>query len=133
MDVLKSQAQAKSETFRANAAYHRSLAAELRERLAQIREGGGERYRQRHLDQGKMLARERIDALLDEGGPLPGAIAAGRLGLLRRRCAGRWPHHRHRPHPWARVRAHRQRRDGERAAHIFRSQSRNTCARNRLR
>ena len=69
MDVLKSQAQAKSKTFRANAAYHRSLATELRERLTQIREGGGERYRQRHLDQGKMLARERIDALLDEGAP----------------------------------------------------------------
>ena len=69
MDVLKNQAQTKSKSYSANAAHHRALAAELRERLARIREGGGEHYRQRHLDQGKMLARDRIDALLDEGAP----------------------------------------------------------------
>lgn len=69
MDILRSQAQTSSAAFRENEAYHRQLAAELRERLSLARAGGGETYRQRHRQQGKMLARDRIDALLDEDAP----------------------------------------------------------------
>jgi 3-methylcrotonyl-CoA carboxylase beta subunit len=47
----------------------RELSAELRERLAQVREGGDELARRRHLDRGKLLARHRIDLLLDPGSP----------------------------------------------------------------
>jgi 3-methylcrotonyl-CoA carboxylase beta subunit/propionyl-CoA carboxylase len=43
--------------------------AQLRDRLAEAREGGGPRYVQRHRDQGKLPVRERIDLLLDEGSP----------------------------------------------------------------
>lgn len=46
-----------------------ALVAQLRERVGQAREGGGERYLQRHRDQGKLPVRERIDRLLDEGSP----------------------------------------------------------------
>jgi acetyl-CoA carboxylase carboxyltransferase component len=45
------------------------LVAELRERLAATRQGGGPRYLQRHREQGKLPARERIDKLLDPGSP----------------------------------------------------------------
>src|SRR5919199_963226 len=45
------------------------LAAELRERLAQVREGGGEAARARHVERGKLLVRERVDRLLDPGSP----------------------------------------------------------------
>ncbi|MCR2826958.1 carboxyl transferase domain-containing protein, partial [Microbacterium sp. zg.Y909] len=45
----------------------RDLAAALRARLAKVAEGGGEAARERHLARGKMLPRERIDRLLDEG------------------------------------------------------------------
>jgi acetyl-CoA carboxylase carboxyltransferase component len=45
------------------------LVAELRERLAAARQGGGDRYLQRHRQQGKLPARERVDKLLDPGSP----------------------------------------------------------------
>jgi 3-methylcrotonyl-CoA carboxylase beta subunit len=46
-----------------------ALAAELRERLARVRLGGDEAARARHAERGKLLARERIDRLLDPGSP----------------------------------------------------------------
>ena len=45
------------------------LVAELGERTARAREGGGAKYVQRHREQGKLPARERIDRLLDAGSP----------------------------------------------------------------
>ena len=45
------------------------LAAELRERLAQVRRGGDEAARARHVERGELLVRERIDRLLDPGSP----------------------------------------------------------------
>ena len=47
----------------------RELADELRERLAQVRLGGDEKARVRHLARGKLLVRDRIDRLLDPGSP----------------------------------------------------------------
>ena len=43
------------------------LVADLRGRLALVRQGGDERARQRHLQRGKLLVRERVDRLLDPG------------------------------------------------------------------
>ncbi len=43
------------------------LVAQLRERLALVRQGGDERARRRHLDRGKLLVRDRVDRLLDPG------------------------------------------------------------------
>ncbi|WP_370250319.1 acyl-CoA carboxylase subunit beta [Nocardioides sp.] len=47
----------------------RSLTAELHERLARVRQGGSEAARQKHTARGKLLARDRIDHLLDPGSP----------------------------------------------------------------
>ncbi|MCS6871449.1 MAG: methylcrotonoyl-CoA carboxylase [Anaerolineae bacterium] len=69
MDIIESTIETHSETFRANAAHNRDLAQELRARLAAVRQGGGERARKRHAEQGKLFVRERIDRLLDEGSP----------------------------------------------------------------
>ena len=44
-----------------------ALVDELRERTAQIAAGGGERAVSRHRERGKLLARERIDRLVDPG------------------------------------------------------------------
>ena len=41
------------------------LVSELRERTAQVAAGGGERAIERHRSRGKLLARERIDRLVD--------------------------------------------------------------------
>ena len=48
---------------------YRALVEELRERREDIARGGPERARERHTARGKMLARDRIDALLDRGSP----------------------------------------------------------------
>jgi acetyl-CoA carboxylase carboxyltransferase component len=70
MDVLHSNVDPNSAEFRANAAHHRVLAEQLRERLALVRQGGGEKARERHRAQGKLFVRDRIDRLLDPGSPL---------------------------------------------------------------
>lgn len=48
---------------------YRELVDELRERRAVAAEGGPAAARERHTARGKMLARDRIDALLDVGSP----------------------------------------------------------------
>ncbi len=58
-----------SDTGRANAAAQGALVEELRDRLAAAAQGGGERARARHTARGKLLPRERVDALLDPGSP----------------------------------------------------------------
>jgi 3-methylcrotonyl-CoA carboxylase beta subunit len=52
-----------------NAANQASLAEDLKERLAKTALGGSEKSRQRHIDRGKLLPRDRIDYLLDDGSP----------------------------------------------------------------
>jgi len=53
----------------ANTETNRGLAADLRAQLTAVALGGGEPARQRHLDRGKLLPRERVDALVDPGSP----------------------------------------------------------------
>ena len=57
------------EVFRANDAHHRALAEKLRADVAAAAMGGGEDARRRHVGRGKLLARDRIDRLLDPGSP----------------------------------------------------------------
>lgn len=58
-----------SEAFHTNASYMRGLVEELKQRLAIAAQGGGEEARRKHTERGKLLPRERIDALLDPGAP----------------------------------------------------------------
>ncbi|MFF8785461.1 carboxyl transferase domain-containing protein [Streptomyces sp. NPDC015125] len=67
--VLGSTADPASDSWRANEAAHRELAAELREKLASARLGGGAKARARHTARGKLLPRDRVDAVLDPGSP----------------------------------------------------------------
>jgi acetyl-CoA carboxylase carboxyltransferase component len=69
MDRLETHADPSSELFKSNSARMAPLVAELQERRARVREGGGARYVQRHREQGKLPVRERIDKLLDPGTP----------------------------------------------------------------
>ena len=66
---LTSDLDPRSEAFRANADAMATLVADLRERVAQVTEGGGETARKRHVSRGKLLPRERVEALLDPGTP----------------------------------------------------------------
>jgi 3-methylcrotonyl-CoA carboxylase beta subunit/propionyl-CoA carboxylase len=69
MDILATHIQPDSAEFRANTTRMTALVAELRDRLAVVNRGGGDRYLQRHREQGKLPARERIERLLDAGSP----------------------------------------------------------------
>src|SRR5438309_10170190 len=48
---------------------HQALVADLKEKLAAVRLGGPERSRARHVERGKLLPRDRVDALVDPSSP----------------------------------------------------------------
>ncbi len=64
---LHSSIDTSSSDFSRNADAMRGLVADLREKLSQVAGGGGEASRKRHTSRGKMLARERVDLLVDPG------------------------------------------------------------------
>jgi 3-methylcrotonyl-CoA carboxylase beta subunit len=59
----------RSADFIENAAHMKTQVDDLKEKLASIVQGGGERSRTRHLSRGKLLPRDRVHALLDAGSP----------------------------------------------------------------
>jgi acetyl-CoA carboxylase carboxyltransferase component len=69
VSVLESQIDVTSAEFQENAARMDGLLAELRGRLQQARAGGDPDAVKRHREQGKLLARERIEKLLDPQTP----------------------------------------------------------------
>ncbi|MDE1930550.1 MAG: methylcrotonoyl-CoA carboxylase, partial [Alphaproteobacteria bacterium] len=69
MAVLKTALDPRAAEFRANAKAARALVADLEKKLKAIGEGGGKDARDKHLKRGKLLARERIQRLLDPGAP----------------------------------------------------------------
>ncbi|MCC3304659.1 carboxyl transferase domain-containing protein [Sneathiella sp. HT1-7] len=69
MTVLKSSLNTRSDEFKANAAHMAGLVEDLKEKVATIKQGGGERARDKHLSRGKLLPRERVRKLLDPGSP----------------------------------------------------------------
>jgi 3-methylcrotonyl-CoA carboxylase beta subunit len=73
---IVSKINTRSQDFIENAAHMKVQVNDLRDRLSEIKLGGGERSRQRHLDRGKLLPRERVNALLDDGSPFFRVISA---------------------------------------------------------
>ena len=69
MTTLTTGIDPSSETGRRNAAEHAALVQELRDKLAAAALGGPESSRERHVARGKLLPRDRVDRLLDEGSP----------------------------------------------------------------
>ena len=63
--LLTSQIERESDLFARRRDRMAGLVAELRERTAQVANGGGERSVERHRSRGKLTARERIDVLVD--------------------------------------------------------------------
>ena len=67
MAKIISKINTRSQDFLDNAAHMTTQINDLREKLSEIKLGGGERSRERHLGRGKLLPRDRVNALLDEG------------------------------------------------------------------
>jgi 3-methylcrotonyl-CoA carboxylase beta subunit len=68
--TLPSTLNPEDPTAQARSAHNRTLAAELRERVAAAALGGSETARAKHTARGKLLPRERVERLLDPGSPL---------------------------------------------------------------
>ncbi|MGU3435682.1 acyl-CoA carboxylase subunit beta [Actinomycetes bacterium M1A6_2h] len=69
MTTLKSLLDTGSEAFAAAAATMETKLAEIDVEHAKAIAGGGEKYTERHHKRGKLLARERIELLVDEDAP----------------------------------------------------------------
>jgi acetyl-CoA carboxylase carboxyltransferase component len=65
--ILETRVDRGSPDFEANRTRMEELVAELRERSAAVATGGGPEAVERHRSRGKLLARERIEGLLDPG------------------------------------------------------------------
>src|SRR5262252_6450802 len=97
MSMLKSTVDRESPLYRSNYDAMRSALDRLGAELKRSTEGGGEKYVKRHIERGKLLPRDRVEMLLDEGSyfleiaPLagygmenesPGAGVIGGVGLV---------------------------------------------------
>lgn len=69
MPVLSSTVNTQHPGFQENADNMRTLVADLHSKIALIAKGGGEKAAAKHQSRGKLLARDRIDVLLDNDSP----------------------------------------------------------------
>jgi 3-methylcrotonyl-CoA carboxylase beta subunit len=69
MTLLKSSVNTATEEYLRNAEAMEALVTDLREKVAALKLGGGEKARAKHEARGKLLPRERIRQLLDVGSP----------------------------------------------------------------
>ena len=67
---------------------HLALVSELRGRLAAAALGGSEKSRERHVARGKLLPRDRVDALLDPGSPFLELAPLAANGMYDDECPG---------------------------------------------
>lgn len=70
MQVLATWVDPRSEEYRANRTAMLANLEEFEKLLAEARLGGGDKYIERHRKRGKLLARERIELLVDRDAPL---------------------------------------------------------------
>jgi len=69
MAILESKLNTTSQEFRASVVAMQALVDDLRAKVAELAQGGGEEARRKHLSRGKLLPRERVQRLLDPGTP----------------------------------------------------------------
>src|SRR4029077_6325805 len=69
MEVLRSNVNPRSDAYQGNRSAFLEQLAYLEEQRALTRGGGGPKYAHRHRQRGKLMARERIELLLDLDSP----------------------------------------------------------------
>ena len=97
MSIIRSTVDRQSSRYESNYTAMTAAVERLKSELKRSTEGGGEKYVKRHLERGKLLPRDRVEMLLDEGSyflevaPLagigmenesPGAGVIGGVGLV---------------------------------------------------
>src|SRR5487761_648002 len=81
MPTLKSTLDKTTREFAANYSHMEKLVADLRAQQVRAALGGDEKARKKHTDRGKLLPRERIEALLDRGSPFQKLTPLAAFGL----------------------------------------------------
>jgi len=81
VSVIKSKLNTRSEEFKANAAAMSVLVADLREKTIAVSGGGSPETAAKHKARGKLLPRERINALLDPGAAFLEFSALAAMGM----------------------------------------------------
>ncbi|MBT3235579.1 MAG: methylcrotonoyl-CoA carboxylase [Bdellovibrionales bacterium] len=69
MDLLHTQLDSSSQSFKENQQFHLELKQALDQKLSKVKLGGGDRSVTRHHQRGKFLPRERIEKIIDSGSP----------------------------------------------------------------
>ncbi len=69
MDRLPTRVDRGAEDFVRSREFNLSLIDDLKKRIEEVKQGGGEKYVSRHRSRGKMLARERVAEICDPGTP----------------------------------------------------------------
>ncbi len=69
MAVLQSRINTRDQAFADNRDHMQNQVDDLRQVADTLRQGGGAKARERHISRGKLLPRERLNALLDPGSP----------------------------------------------------------------
>src|SRR4030042_782332 len=69
MEIIESTIDTSSKEFKENFTHYESLAKDMKEKITNAMKGGGDESVKLHKSRKKMLARERIDALLDPETP----------------------------------------------------------------
>ena len=69
MSVIQSRVNTRDATFNANREDMQAQVDDLRKLVDQVRQGGGAKAQERHVSRGKLLPRERLNAVLDPGSP----------------------------------------------------------------
>ena len=90
MDRLPTRIDRNSEDFNRRRDFNIQLVYELKQKINQVKEGGGKKYVDRHRSRGKLLARERINEICDPGTPFLefSSLAANGLYDSRAHSAG---------------------------------------------
>ena len=90
MDRLPTRIDRNSEDFNRRRDFNIQLVDELKQKINQVKEGGGKKYVDRHRNRGKLLARERINEICDPGTPFLefSSLAANGLYDSRAHSAG---------------------------------------------
>ncbi len=69
MTAIKSRIDPRDEDYRRNLDTMTALVGDLRETVTRVKEGGGAKARERHVSRNKLLPRDRVRVLLDDGSP----------------------------------------------------------------
>jgi acetyl-CoA carboxylase carboxyltransferase component len=81
MQRFNSKISVKSAVYKENFENSEAITTELRQRLAEVKQGGPEHARAKHTERGKMLVRDRIKTLCDNGTPFLETSAFAAYGM----------------------------------------------------